>query len=769
MNRDRFILLVSIVCFGLLAAGSFAAAPPDANEAGRHMEQMAGALKVGDFQTAVSKGLQAEGAFEKIGMAREQVAALIQLASACQSLGHYQQAMEMLNKALGVAKGSGDRKQAALVLSRLGNGHMLTNRLPEAEKALGEAITTAREHGDTDLAASVLNYTGNLRVLQQKYGEAIEAYREAMEISEKAGLQLLAARCAANEGRASLLKGDLSSAATFLGSAHKKHSALPDSHDKAYGLVSIGRMYRNMSLISSKEQERLRDSASRALKEALEVAVNVGAHLSASYAAGYLGEVYEDAGRYDEAGSQTRRAIFEAQIAGAPESMYRWHWQNGRLMEAQVKPVEAISAYRRAVVTLQSIRYEFSGDCRIYNQLSYKDAIEPVYLGLVDQLLKYAASLTDSAQTEPLILEAIQNVELLRTAELQDYFQNSCVAAKKLRIERSDLVSSNRAVVYYIPFQDRLEVLLGLPQGLRQFKVNVDRNKLTTEIREFRRTLEKRTSREYLAHGQKLYEWLIRPFEAELSAQNVETLVFVPDGPLRTIPLAALHDGTDFLIGRYASATTPGLTLIDFYPMQRDKVEVLLTGLSESVQGFPALTYVPYELSTVQQFYRNRALMNGNFRISEMRREIERTPYTIVHIASHGEFSENSLDTYVLTWDEKLNMDQLEKFVGVSRFRRKPVELLALSACQSAATNDRAALGLAGLSVKAGARSALATLWYINDQASSDLVVEFYKQLNDRSLSKAKALQRAQLTLLKGDRYRHPCYWAPFLLVGNWL
>jgi CHAT domain-containing protein len=107
--------------------------------------------------------------------------------------------------------------------------------------------------------------------------------------------------------------------------------------------------------------------------------------------------------------------------------------------------------------------------------------------------------------------------------------------------------------------------------------------------------------------------------------------------------------------------------------------------------------------------------------------------------------------------------------MSLSQYRDQSVELLTLSACQTAAGDDRAALGLAGVAVKAGARSAVATLWFINDQASSQLVTEFYRQLQNPEISKAQALQQAQLMLVNDRRYQHPGYWSPFLLIGNWL
>jgi len=142
----------------------------------------------------------------------------------------------------------------------------------------------------------------------------------------------------------------------------------------------------------------------------------------------------------------------------------------------------------------------------------------------------------------------------------------------------------------------------------------------------------------------------------------------------------------------------------------------------------------------------------------------------VVHIASHGKFDKDPRKTFLLTYDGKLTMNDLEQLIGMSKFRKEPVELLTLSACQTAAGDDRAALGLAGVALKAGARSAIATLWFINDEATSELVADFYRQQSvNPSFSKAQALQQAQINMLKQEQYKHPAYWAPFLLIGNWL
>jgi CHAT domain-containing protein len=165
--------------------------------------------------------------------------------------------------------------------------------------------------------------------------------------------------------------------------------------------------------------------------------------------------------------------------------------------------------------------------------------------------------------------------------------------------------------------------------------------------------------------------------------------------------------------------------------------------------------------------YGGTALKNEAFDEARLKAELDATPYTIVHIASHAQFASDPDETFLLTHDGRLRMDELEALVKLSQFREEPIELIALSACETAAGDDRAALGLAGIALKAGARNALVTMWLVDDIAAAQLASDLYRHLGERGLSKAKALQRAQLRLLEGGD--HPFIWAPFLLIGNWL
>jgi len=141
----------------------------------------------------------------------------------------------------------------------------------------------------------------------------------------------------------------------------------------------------------------------------------------------------------------------------------------------------------------------------------------------------------------------------------------------------------------------------------------------------------------------------------------------------------------------------------------------------------------------------------------------------LITIRKNGQFDHDPKNTFLLTYDDKLTMDRLERLLSFNQFRENTVELLTLSACQTAVGDERAALGLAGVAIKAGARSALASLWFVNDTATAELISEFYNQLRSTQLSKAQALQNAQKKLLDQKTFNHPIFWAPFLLIGNWL
>jgi len=766
--RGWILLLTALLIVGLFTFSFVDRSSAATVSADQYMERGVDAFQRGDFGQAVLSWTEAARLYESEQRDSQQSGALIQMAQAYQALGQYRDALKNLESASILAERSRDRTQAALALGTMGDVYIATGPAETALKYLQEALRAAKELSNDALSAIILNNLGNLLSAQKKYPDAIAAYNESATLAERGNNPALTTRALINAATASIQDTQVSSAKALLDRASALMEALPPTHDKAAGLITIGLAYLRLRPSLPDAKDALLLAAHQRFSAAGSVADGIGDRREASYAWGNLGKLYEEENRYQEALQLTRTATFAAQQIDAPESLYRWEWQTGRLLTKLGAVDDAIGAYRRAVRTLQSIRLELSVSYGT-PQSSFRETIGPVYFELVDLLLQRAASLPDRDQAGAYLIEARESVELFKTAELRDYFRDDCVDNALSKVTKLDAIAKSAVVIYPIILPDRTELLVSLPTGLKRILVPVGAETLTKEVREFRRKLEKRTTREYLPHAQKLYDWLIRPLEADLASFTIDTLVFVPDGALRTIPMATLHDGKQFLIAKYAVAITPSLNLTDPRPIKREDMKVLAVGVTEAVQGFPALPNVSAELKGLHTLLGSETLVDQQFLASDLEAKLKDEHFTIVHVASHGEFGDEVGKTFILTFDDKISLDRLNQMVGVFRFRDDPLELLTLSACDTAAGDDRAALGLAGMAIKAGARSALATLWNINDEASVDLVLDFYREIKDPSISRAAALQRAQLKLLDNPRYEHPGFWSAFLMINNWL
>jgi CHAT domain-containing protein/Tfp pilus assembly protein PilF len=741
---------------------------PQLHAADPSLEGGAAAFHRGAFEEAATRWASAEKAYAEQGQTTNRISALINLAHAQSELGQYRRAAASLSTALGLARTTGDQQRAASVGAALGNVYVALGPPETAEQYLRDAIAVARTTPDAVLAAVALNDLGNLLATQHKYTEALASYRESIALAVDSQQSLLRARGRINAATALREEGHAREALTMLDEALGGLRSLAPSHEVAFTLVSAGIGYRDLRTPISEERDRLMLQAGTVLTYAARTAEQIGDRRAASYAWGHLGGLYEEEQRNAEALDLTRRAIFAAQQVDAPESLYRWQWQAGRLLHRLGQVDQAIDTYRRAVATLQSIRPELSLGYA-HTPTSFRDSIGPVYFELVDLLLQRSRANGPSENIAPNLMEARQTMELFKVAELRDYFHDDCVDTALLKVTKLEVVAQTAVVVYPILLADRMELLVSLPSGLTSVIVPVDLATVTEEVRQFRRTLEKRTTREYIPHARKLYSWLIGPIEADLARAGVDTLVFVPDGPLRTIPMAALYDGKQFLVAKYALAITPGLDLTDPRPIRREQTKVLAVGLTEAVQGYAPLPGVAAELDALRGLFNGTTLVDRQFVAANLEDRLKAEQFSILHVASHGEFGGTPAKTFLLTFDEKLRMDRLDQFIGLFKYRDTPLELLTLSACDTAEGDDRAALGMAGVAVRAGARSAVATLWQVHDAVAADLVTYFYQQLQGQSVSRAVALQRAQLKILADPRYAHPGYWSPFLMINNWL
>lgn len=301
----------------------------------------------------------------------------------------------------------------------------------------------------------------------------------------------------------------------------------------------------------------------------------------------------------------------------------------------------------------------------------------------------------------------------------------------------------------------------------------------------------------YLVPAQRLYNWLIRTIEPELKQQNINNILFALPPGLRSLPLAALHSGTEFLIEKYSLGLTPSVSLTDLRYVPIQDVQLVALG-SETFKDQAPLPTVGIELKTITEeiWPEGVAILNESFTLANLLKTRESGSYGIIHLATHADFEAGDLSkSYIQLWDSRLLFNQLREL----QFQTgTPVELLVLSACRTALGNEEAELGFAGLAVKAGVKSSLASLWYVSDEGTLGLMTEFYRQLQDSNVHiKSEALRQAQLALLRGEIIvaageireshlrggalsqpaqianratpvlSHPYYWSAFTLVGN--
>ena len=701
--------------------------------------------------------------------------ALHGLAQAQLARGEYAASVTTLERALRVARESGDVVRSASALGGLGNAQIARGDSQSALTLLRRGLALARGSNANGTHARIANNLGNHFSREGEHEQALAAYTQSAERARLAGETGVLAKALSNAARVSLVVGPSADTTALLTQADEAVTSLPRGLDKAQIMLQLGVSYaRFASDQALDDRQRLTLKAASILQHALSLGRGLEDLAVRSRALGELGELYaRDPSRTAEALFLTRRALAVALQARRPDLQARWYWQEGKRLWRHGELDSAIASYRRAVDVLERTRQDsltrYGSSARFF-----RERVAPVYQDLADALLQVATLADASPREQSLLLEARATAERFKAAELRNYLNDVCVSVAETRVQDLDRVAPDAAIVYPILLRDRTELLVTLPDGLKRFTVPVPADDVERVARSFRLLLEARAPRRELnTAGERLYAWLVAPYAKALARSGIETLVFVPDGVLRTIPMAALHDGSRYLIERYAVAVTPGLTLTDPQPIERGNARMLLAGVSGtaaggSAEGLPPLEHVTGELESIHSLYGGELLLDEAFTVARFVEELQTREPTIVHIASHGQFTGEPDTSFVLTHDGALSLSDLVDALSTAKYRKDPLELLMLSACATAVGDDRAALGLAGISVRSGARSAVGSLWNVADEAAATVSTSFYGYLRQPGSSRSQALRQAQLDMLRGDLH-HPFYWSAFLLINNWL
>ena len=707
-------------------------------------------LSLAKPEQALDTWKQASSIYQQTGDLTGFTRSKIYQAQALQALGLYSQTIKTLNTVTSQLRSQPDNIIKVKALNNLGNVFRRVGQYEKSQSILEESLDIATKLQFNPEKADILLNLGNLARLEQEPTQALFFYQQAFDLSPHSDIKL---QGKLNQLSLLIAEAESEKINQLIPQIENFLAQLPTSKTKIEGQINLAH-----SLLKLKEQIQP-TRISNLLVTAIKLAQNLGMARAETEATGTLGALYEQQQRFDEALILTKKALLIAQTINAPELAYQWQWQLGRILKAQRKREESITAYTQAVEILQSLRGDLvaiSSDL----QFSFGEQIEPVYRQLATLLLHPQATQADLEQ-------ARQIIESLQLAELDNFFRDACLDAQPVQIDQLD---PKAAIIYTIILEDRLEVIAAIPkQPLRRYTTKLSKSEIEISFISGQSLISRARRRLSLEPLKQAYDWLIRPIEAELAANSIETLVFIPDGVLRNLPPATFHDGNQYLVEKYNLAIAPSLQLIDSQPLAQVNQESLLAGLSQPRQGFTALPGVKQEITQIQQQYTADVLLDESFTEANFTSFASKLPYNIIHLATHGRFSSQAKDTFVLTWDERLSIDELNTLIRGDRKQARPIELLVLSACETAAGDRQAVLGLAGMSVRAGTRSTIASLWAVSDKATIFLMTRFYEELYQGNITKAEALRNAQQALIKEDKFAHPYFWSAFILLGNWL
>jgi CHAT domain-containing protein len=711
-------------------------------------------VEIGKPAAAFETWEQAAAAYAQAGQLSGQLGAEINQARALRLLGQQRRAIFLLetvaeslaNQPPSSLKAIGLRS-LGLALADLGDYRQAKQQL-EASWTLSDQLNNRAATGATLLAL------GNVARSLGQPETALDYYQAA---EDRATTDLDRLRAQAN--RLSLLSemGQGGTAWPLLQQIHQALDRQPPSHALSFVRLHLARTWARMP------QHSTDPNLGHFLAKTVQIAQGLEDYRVEAYARVELGGLYGRLRRWDEAQQVTQFALDLARTLGETDLQARAAAQLGQIAQTQGQTPQAIAAYREAYEAFQALRSDLVAiDTGL--QFDFRTSVEPTYRAYVGLLLQ--------PNSDPLAIDqARQVIEALQLAELDDFFGDACVTYQAEQLEQLD---RHAAVLYPILLPDRMEVIVTLPdQPMRHQAVSVPAATVSQTVNNFFASLNPVYSRrEHLRLAGQLYDWIIRPFAADLQAMDIQTLTFVLDGVLRNVPMAALHDGDRYLLETYAIATSPGLQLISDSG-NAAALAVLAAGLTEARQGFAALPGVAREVNDITTEIQNTDVMlNAEFTRDRFQGQLANQDYPVVHLATHGQFSSDPEQTFLLTWGERIGVKDLDRLLQQRQFAiLSPIELLVMSACQTAAGDDRATLGLAGFALRSGARSTVASLWSVNDESTAALMAEFYRQLaqRDRPVQKAEALRQAQLTLLHNPAFRHPYFWSAFVLVGNWL
>jgi CHAT domain-containing protein len=711
-------------------------------------------LATGQTQAALDTWEEAQTFYDRANDKMGAVGSQINQAQALQILGFYRKSRTLLEELEAQLASEPDSELKAITLRSLGSTLNSIGELEASREVLESSLAIFQRLENTAGTSAILLSLGNTARDLGDVEAALDYLQQAQQAAATPQDRLDAQL---NQLRLYVESQRFAEAATLAPEIQRQLTSLPSSRATIFGTVNLAE---SLLAMNPAAQPIRAAELNQLLATAVRSAQTLKDPQAQAYALSKWGKLYAQNQQWSEAADLEQQSLAIAQSLDAKDITAQAAWQLGRILKQQGKRQEAIAAYSEAIGALQALRGDLASVSSDV-QFSFRESVEPVYRELVALLL-------DSNPTQANLIQVRELIEGLQLAELDNFFHEACLDSEVTQIDEID---DRAAVIYSMMLPDRLAVIISTAgQPLQYHSTPIGKTDAEQTVRGLLAALHPASdNKERLRLSQQVYNWLLPP-AAQSTLADRETLVFVLDGLMRKIPVAALHDGQQYLIEQHAVALSPGLKLMASQSLAQKSLQGVVAGISQSLGGLSALPGVELEVAEVSQSVSASPLLNQNFTKEALEHTVNHTNANVLHLATHGQFSSKQEDTFLLTWNGRLNIRELSELLRRRETQTgEAIELLVLSACNTAVGDDRAVLGLAGLAVKSGARSTLASLWPVKDRVAVLLMSDFYKNLKQPNMTKAEALRQAQLKLLADEGFNDPFFWSSFTIVGNWL
>jgi CHAT domain-containing protein len=711
--------------------------------------------------------------------------------------GRLQRSVDVLRAAKKTAQNS---SRSAVTAAELGATLLLEHRFDDAEVELLAAFRSTTG----EIRARVANDLGNLYFARKQQDLARNYLNEASRGTSTDPSLAIAIKL--NLIRMSPQPETLNQLQDLVPSL----SALPPTRQQARLLLNLGEQASQLGVSGLPLAYSALDAARRTAEQNGENRLRLEAMDA-------LSQLYEDNQRWDDLALLIPATLDGDSTDSARDLQLSLEWRLARaLISLGHKPL-ALAAIQRAVEHAQAIRADLPIES-VTGISTYRSVYAPLYETYIQLLLESLAAQSD--QRQQITLGHVRDaLEATRQAEMHDFLGDRCTIEEPgdgLRIDASS------AVLYPILLNDRIDLLLATAQGLWRTSTPVSGASIRSLAREFATAL-RNGDLDFDTSGRQLHAALIAPIEERLRLSGIRTLVLATDGELRLVPFAALPSGSGYLGERFAIASVTGMSMTSTTARPETAVKALLAGVAEpggvvtklasstildqlggesrrissggesrkqrtlrwasidpadgylsrdswiaSLKQRLALPEVDGEIHALGRSLAGKILFNQGFTVDSFKDEAESGSYKIVHVASHGIFGGTAESSFILAYDDVIGINRLQTLLESEHLQQQRIELLSLSACETADGNERAPLGIAGAAIRARAKAVLGTLWSVDDNAARQVMEGFYAGITIGKLEKAAALQQAQLKLRQNPQFAHPFYWAPFTLIGNW-